>query len=329
MRKSNFQYFNLFCLFLSGVFVLGIVWIWRDTLSPDHLATALQPTMNSQQMTDNSDKEIKKLPARQADQLAGVAGGGNLEIIRDEDSSTSTSVSSVSAQNDEVMLPKEFLLSVPFTSQAPEKNWEQPWQDACEEAALLMLDAYYKKYNLSPLFSRDEILKMVTWEEEKNWGGSIEIEKVKQMAEEYFLLSSRGVETTRDLSKEQNVDKTKINVDNQNGDEKDSSPLGFRMNARIIENPTIEQIKNSIAKGNPVLVVADGKVLPNPHFRNGGPVYHALVIKGYDGENFITNDPGTQFGESFKYKYDDLMNAIHDWNDGDVKEGRKVVLVLE
>ncbi len=323
--NKQYHYFNIVCLFLSLVFVLGIVWVWRlSDNSKQITVNRLQVTEDSYQITDDSDKEIN-LPVDEAGKLE------NLETISDEerDSSTSTSVSSVSAQNDEVMLPKEFLLSVPFTSQAPEKNWEQPWQDACEEAALLMLDAYYKKYNLSPLFSRDEILKMVTWEEEKNWGGSIEIEKVKQMVEEYFLLSSRGVETTRDLSKEQNVDKTKINVDNQNGDEKDSSPLGLRMNARIIENPTIEQIKNSIAKGNPVLVVADGKVLPNPHFRNGGPVYHALVIKGYDGENFITNDPGTQFGESFKYKYDDLMNAIHDWNDGDVKEGRKVVLVLE
>ena len=33
-------------------------------------------------------------------------------------------------------------LSVPFTSQAPEQNWDEPWQDACEEAAVLMLDAY-------------------------------------------------------------------------------------------------------------------------------------------------------------------------------------------
>ena len=78
-----------------------------------------------------------------------------------------------------------------------------------------------------------------------------------------------------------------------------------------------------------MLVVADGKVLPNPHFRDGGPEYHALIIRGYTNKTFITNDPGTQFGENFEYKYNDLLNAIHDWNGGDVKNGRRVVLVVE
>jgi len=187
-------------------------------------------------------------------------------------------------------LPKEVNLPVPFTSQAPEKNWEQPWQDACEEAVALMLDAYYKGYNLSPLFSKDEILKMVEWEDKKGWGYSIEIEKLAELVEHY---SSSGVLV------------------------------------KIIENPTIDQIKRILAGGSPVLVVADGKVLPNPHFTNGGPEYHALIIRGYTFDSFITNDPGTQFGENFVYKYKDLMDAIHDWNGGDVKNGRSVVLILE
>ena len=186
--------------------------------------------------------------------------------------------------------PKEINWPVPFTSQAPEKNWDQPWQDACEEAAVLMLDAYYKQYNLSPLFARDEIIKMVDWEErEMGWGRSIEIEKVEELMEYYF----------------------------------------GQAKFVIVENPTVEQIKNYVAEGRPVLMVADGKVLPNPHFRNGGPEYHALIIRGYTEDSFITNDPGTQFGENFVYQYNDLMNAIRDWNGGDIKNGRRVVLVRE
>jgi len=187
-------------------------------------------------------------------------------------------------------VPKEINLPVPFTSQAPEKNWEQPWQDACEEAAVLMMDAYYKQYNLSPLFARDEIIKMVDWEErEMGWDKSIEIEKVEELMEYYF----------------------------------------GQAKFLIVENPTIEQIKTYVAEGRPVLMVADGKVLPNPHFRNGGPEYHALIIRGYTEDSFITNDPGTQFGENFVYQYNDLMNAIRDWNGGDIKNGRRVVLVRE
>lgn len=190
--------------------------------------------------------------------------------------------------------PNTFLLSLPFTSQAPEKNWDQPWQDACEEAAILMVDAYYADHNLDIPTVKDEILKMVDWEEkQQQWGRSIEIEKIQQIFEQYLQYS-----------------KTKKKV-------------------RIVENPTVEQIKEFIAHGQPVLVVADGKILPNPHFRNGGPPYHALVVKGYTETQFITNDPGTQFGENFKYTYDDLLDSIRDWNGGDVKNGRRVVLVIE
>ena len=188
------------------------------------------------------------------------------------------------------IIKKEINLAVPFTSQAPEKNWHEPWQDACEEAAVLMLDAYYKNYKLSPLFVRDEILKMVAWEEAQGWGTSIEMEKIVLLAKYYLPV------------------KAKITT---------------------IKNPTITQIKKIVAAGQLVLVVADGKVLPNPHFQNDGPEDHALIIRGYTDDSFITNDPGTQFGENFLYKYNDLMNAIHDWNNGDVKNGRAVILTVE
>lgn len=281
--KKFFTKFNIICLSLDVILLLGIVWIW-------------QSSDNNKQVTVNK-QQIVEVDITMFDRHLEQSEAESKDPNEERDSSTSSVSTTDFAQNDNLTLPKEFLLAVPFTSQAPEKNWDQPWQDACEEAALLMLDAYYKNYGLSPIMARDEILKMVKWEENLGWGGSIDMEKVKQMASEYFSLDHLITTSPNHL--------------------------------RIIENPTIEQIKTSIVKGNPVLVVADGKVLPNPHFRNGGPVYHALIIKGFDEDEFITNDPGTQFGENFKYKYDDLMNAVHDWNDGEVKNGRRVVLVLE
>jgi len=101
------------------------------------------------------------------------------------------------------------------------------------------------------------------------------------------------------------------------------------LSSRVLENPTVEDIKQQVASGRPVLVVADGKVLPNKYFQNGGPAYHALVVRGYTEDSFITNDPGTQFGENLLYTYDDLMNSIRDWNGGDVKNGKRAVLVFE
>lgn len=201
------------------------------------------------------------------------------DMVRTEDTPSTT-----------VFLPARMNLAVPFTSQAPEKNWDQPWQDACEEAALLMLDAYEKGYGLNTQSAKDAMLRMVAWEEARGWGRSITLEQMKDMAAEYAHLKG---------------------------------------NIRIVENPTIDDIKQFIAEGKPVLAVADGKALPNPHFKNGGPVYHALIIRGYTEDSFITNDPGTQFGENFVYRYNDLLNAIRDWNDGDVKKGRRVIMVVE
>ncbi len=253
---KSYKKFNLICAVLSAFFLLGTVWVGRLKIEYSRLDT------------ENKDLEIRNLKLEIRDSVTTTLAGSEIEIVK--------------------MLPGRINLNVPFTSQAPEKDWGQPWQDACEEAALLMLDAYYKKYNLSPLFAKDEIIKMVEWEQTRNLGKSIEIKEIKEIFSDYFNFKSE-----------------------------------------IIENPTVEQIKRFIANGNPVLAVADGKVLPNPHYRNGGPVYHALIIRGYDEDEFITNDPGTQFGRGFKYKYDDLMNAIHEWNGGDVKNGRKVILVVE
>jgi len=88
-------------------------------------------------------------------------------------------------------------------------------------------------------------------------------------------------------------------------------------------------IKKEIAAGHPVIVPAAGKVLPNPNFTNGGPNYHMLLIIGYDQTDFITNDPGTRNGKNFRYTYDGLINAIHDWNPNNILDGRKAVLVFD
>ena len=44
-----------------------------------------------------------------------------------------------------------------------------------------MLDAFYKGYNVSPLFVKDEILKMVAWEETQGMGLSIDANQMKQL----------------------------------------------------------------------------------------------------------------------------------------------------
>ncbi len=102
----------------------------------------------------------------------------------------------------------------------------------------------------------------------------------------------------------------------------------FQLNATLILDPTIEDIKSAIVAGHPVIIPAAGRQLGNPNFTGAGPLYHMLLVKGYTSEGFITNDPGTRLGADYFYSYDVLMNAIHDWNGGDVDNGQKIVIVV-
>ena len=288
-----YTFFNSICIGGCVFFLCATFFVWNR-------AGASGGTLYDPKVTTVSFAEVNREKLEMGNDVLEIQNGESEERLGEF---VPSSIKEVVVESDivedvqeDVVLPPSFNLAVPFTSQAPEKNWDQPWQDACEEAAILMLDAYYKGYGLSPLFAKDELLKMVVFEEEKNWGGSIEIEKVREVAA--FYLFGNG----------------KWKMD--------------EMGLTILENPTIEQIKIFVAQGHPVYAVAYGKDLPNPHFVNGGPEYHALIIRGYTETTFITNDPGTQFGENFEYKYSDLMQAIHDWNDGNPKEGQSVVMVL-
>lgn len=105
---------------------------------------------------------------------------------------------------------------------------------------------------------------------------------------------------------------------------------------KIINNPTIDDLKKYLSQDIPIIVPANGKTLyqENKHFKEGGPYYHNLVILGYDDnqQKFTVHDVGTQFGAYFKYSYSLLMKSIHDFpqtlKKEDIDLGDKKVLIL-
>jgi hypothetical protein len=99
----------------------------------------------------------------------------------------------------------------------------------------------------------------------------------------------------------------------------------------IEETVTVERIKELVAAGYPVIVPAAGRDLGNPYYSGEGPWYHMLVIRGYDRNEFITNDPGTRRGEGYKYTYDVLIAAVHDWTGEkeNIRSGGKRMLILK
>ena len=112
----------------------------------------------------------------------------------------------------------------------------------------------------------------------------------------------------------------------------------FGVKARIISDVNIDRIKYELAKGNLVIIPAAGRDLHNPNYTAPGPLYHMLLIRGYNNREFITNDPGTRKGDGYRYDYATIINAIHDWNpDSDkdsmteeqMRQGKKVIVIVE
>lgn len=192
------------------------------------------------------------------------------------------------------VFPAALRLDVPFLSQAPKKNWAMPYQEACEEASVLMVQAYFagKQTNFTPDDGDQAILSIVDW-------------AARQYGPELVDMTAAEVATMVE---------------------------GYmpELEARVKPLKTADDIRRELAKGYPVILPADGKRLENPRFRNGGPRYHMLVIKGYleDGR-WITNDPGTQYGENFLYSTENLLDSAHDWNGGDVSNGASVMVVVK
>lgn len=165
-------------------------------------------------------------------------------------------------------------IEVGFTSQAPHGVWDEIHKESCEEAVVLMAYAWQKDISITSDFAEKEILKLVDWQKE-NFG---------------FFQDTKA-EMVKKFAKEV-----------------------YGIKSEIISNPTIEQIKKEIDRGNPVAMGMAGKKLKNPYFKAPGPVYHMLLFRGYNSEGFFVNDPGTRRGEGFFYTFENIQEAAHDWS---------------
>ena len=186
-------------------------------------------------------------------------------------------------------LPSKAYINVPFSPQAPYANWAQPYQDACEEASIIMVHYFLQGKSLSRDQMNTEILKMVAWQE-KNWGGHHDLEaaQIVSLAKSFY---------------------------------------GYK-NIKLKYGFSIDDIKREIASGHPVIIPSAGRLLGNPNFRGAGPLYHCLVIKGYTKDWIITNDPGTRNGLDYVYSYATILKAAHEWNGGNVTQGRSAMIVI-
>ena len=192
-------------------------------------------------------------------------------------------------------IPSATNLNIPFAVQAPFANWGNPYQEACEEASVLMAVKYFEgAKTLSHELIDEEILKMVDYSKEAfgNYKDS-DIAEIADLLEGFY---------------------------------------GYT-DYEIIRSGTLDDIKQAVAQGYPVIVPAAGQLLDNPYFKQPGPIYHTIVVTGYNDatEEFIANDPGTKRGEGIRFSYENIDTAWHDWtgNSNTILEGERNLLVIK
>lgn len=166
------------------------------------------------------------------------------------------------------------VIAVPFTSQAPYGIWDALHEEMCEEGTIVMAHAWVSGITMTPAFAEQEIQKLAKWGTD-NFGTYI------------------------DTSASQTAQMAKT---------------VYGLKTRIISKPSVQDIKDEIDAGNIVIMGMTGRTLGNPNYTPPGPIYHMLLIKGYDTTGFITNDDGTRNGNNYHYTYDTLMASAHDWS---------------
>jgi hypothetical protein len=183
---------------------------------------------------------------------------------------------------EKVAIPRSSLIeSVPFTSQAPFAEWNDPiFQNGCEEAALVMAQYWLTGETLLKEIAKKEIIALSKYEK-KEIGQSVDTsaKDTEKLLRDYYGVTTSSVHT----------------------------------------GITLFDIQETLASGALVIVPADGRKLKNPNYTLPGPMTHMLVIIGYDAvkKEFITNDSGTRNGKNYRYSENVLFEAIRDYPTGE------------
>jgi len=91
----------------------------------------------------------------------------------------------------------------------------------------------------------------------------------------------------------------------------------FNVQAEISYDVSREALLSALDQGKILLVPVNGQTLGNPHYGEPGPEHHMILIYGYEGEIFLSNDPGTVRGESYPYPIEQILESIRDLNGED------------
>lgn len=202
--------------------------------------------------------------------------------------STNTEVRITRLETPTELLPKQKLIDIPFYTQAPKGDWSYPWQESCEEASVALVVNHYLQKNWNVEQFSQAILQQVEWQKAQ-WG-------------QYY---HSNVEQTRQMML-----------------------ANFGIDGVIYQDPDFETIKEIINRDHLILAPFAGKFLFNPYYSNGGSPYHMMVITGYDENTMevLIHDVGTRRGANYRYKWEVVKNALHDYDEVDVLRGQQAFI---
>lgn len=202
-----------------------------------------------------------------------------LERTKDKSPADTNHVPEKTISENEVLeqeLPTFVENKAPFVSQAPFGIWDELHEEACEEASIIIANKFLNNATeISKETADKEIQALVDWQIKK-YGKHKDL-NVKEIQDMAFGFYGDKLETFDEINE--------------------------------------KSFRKILAEKNIIIIPVAGREIGNPNFTPPGPLYHALVVIGYDEstQEFITNDPGTRKGSGFRYSYKTLLNSIHDF----------------
>jgi len=279
--KTRFIIFSIFWIFI--IFLL--FWLYRVKQQNYNKFFSLKETIKQQK------QKIEKLRKKQ-EILERIQKFKNIkneiiinhfkEKIKRLENANNTNLEDKQIKKQEI--EKEKILDVKFYSQFPLdivtwKKYDEPYQNFCEEASLLNW-YYYLVWKEPDLKQYNKDL--------------LKLKEIEDLLFEWWYKHTSLEENLQVLIAFQE-EKQKIYWE-------------------ILKNPTIEDIKENISKWNLVITPLYWKWLTNPYFKNWWPVYHNILIKGYTDKNFIVNEVWISKWDWFRYKQEEIMKNIHNFN---------------
>lgn len=220
---------------------------------------------------------------------AGSDAGSSSEI-----SSAASSVASQPSSSSSSSVNEVTPLPVPFTVQAPYGEWDAIHEDACEEAAMIMVKHYLDGTELSTATAEANIQEMIAWQTQNGYGIDVSAQEMVDIAKAYYGLNGRV--------------RSDVTVETIKEELAAGNPVILPVAGRELENPYF----SGEGPWYHVLVVIG-------------------YNEGWLGDTFITNDPGTKRGAHYEYPAQKLVDAVHDWTGvkENIRDGAKAMAILE